>query len=165
MLKPLEIKVTESVQELRNLQKKYPSRIKPLQMLILLKQQGPLGKKALVSLLGAGDRSITKWRCQYADNGVYALLEEHRGGYKKSKITQAVKVKLEARLRDPKNGFRSFIEIKQWLSDEFDVVMEYQAVHKYVTRNFGAKLKVSRKSHVLKSPADEVVFKKSSRKA
>jgi len=164
MLKPLEISVKESVQELRNLQRKYPSRSKPLQMLIILKQQGALGKKALVSLLGAGDRSITKWRSQYLTNGVYALLEEHRGGNKKGKVTEAANDKLQARLNDPKNGFRSFIEIQQWLLDECDIKMEYQAVHKYVTRSFGATLKVSRKSHVSKSPADEVVFKKPSHK-
>jgi len=128
-------------------------------MLIILKEQGPVGKKALVSLLSAGDRSITKWRSQYLSNGIYALLEEHRGGNKKSKITEAVQVKLQARLNDPKSGFRSFIEIQQWLLDECNVDMEYQAVHKYVTRNYGATLKVSRKSHVLKSTADEVVFK------
>ena len=164
MLIPLEITVKESVKELRSLQRKYPSRSKPLQMLIILKEQGPVGKKALVSLLSAGDRSITKWRSQYLSNGIYALLEEHRGGNKKSKITEAVQVKLQARLNDPKNGFRSFIEIQQWLLDECNVDMEYQAVHKYVTRNYGATLKVSRKSHVLKSTADEVVFKNPSHK-
>ena len=38
--------------------------------------------------------------------------------------------------------------------------MGYHAVNKYVKRKFGARLKVSRKSHVLKDPAAEVVFKK-----
>lgn len=38
--------------------------------------------------------------------------------------------------------------------------MEYHAVNKYVKRKFGARLKVGRKSHVQKSPADEAVFKK-----
>ncbi|MEJ0105393.1 MAG: hypothetical protein WDO19_23800 [Bacteroidota bacterium] len=38
--------------------------------------------------------------------------------------------------------------------------MGYHAVNKYVKRKYGARLKVSRKSHVLKSPAAEAVFKK-----
>ena len=78
-----------------------------------------------------------------------------------SKIVLAsVEKKLAGRLNNPKEGFRSFIEIQQWLSAEFNISMGYHAVNKYVKRKYGARLKVSRKSHVLKSPADEAVFKK-----
>ncbi|MBP6431715.1 MAG: hypothetical protein KA319_08110 [Ferruginibacter sp.] len=49
--------------------------------------------------------------------------------------------------------------MQQWLLDEFGIDMNYHAVNKYVKRKFGARLKVSRKNHVLKSPADEAVFK------
>ncbi len=78
---------------------------------------------------------------------------------KQAAIAAKVHDALSKRLTDPEGGFRSFIEIQQWLSKEFDIDMNYQAVNKYVKRKFGARLKVSRKSHVLKSPADEAVFK------
>ena len=68
-------------------------------------------------------------------------------------------------LNNPKEGFRSFIEVQQWLASEFGIEMQYHAVNKYVKRKFGARLKVSRKSHVLKSPADEAVFKNLVRQA
>ncbi len=68
--------------------------------------------------------------------------------------------KLASRLNNAKEGFRSFIEIQQWLLNEFGIDMGYLAVNKYVKRKFGARLKVSRKSHMQKSPADEAVFKK-----
>ncbi len=83
----LSIPIKESIQELRLLQKQNTSKYKALQMLLLLRQKGPLSKNKLSELTGA-----------------------------------------------------------------------------YVKRKFGARLKVSRKSHVLKSPADEAVFKKSVRK-
>jgi transposase len=67
-------------------------------------------------------------------------------------------------LHTAKEGFRSFIEIQQWLQTECGVAMQYHAVNKYVKRKFGARLKVSRKSHVQKSPAAEAVFKKPVRK-
>ena len=164
MLQPLPITVKESVIKLRSLQKSHPSKFKPLQMLIILKEQGPLSKKTLSSLLGASDKSIGNWRSSYLSDGIEPLLEEHRGGHKQGKITEDVERKLHARLNNPKEGFRSFIEIQQWLLDEFSIEMEYHAVNKFIKRRFGARLKVSRKSHVQKSPADEVVFKKPVRK-
>ena len=88
------------------------------------------------------------------------MLQDKRGGYKKSAITTQAKQALSNRLNNPKEGFRSFKEVQQWLATEFGIEMKYHAVNKYVKRKFGARLKVSRKSHVLKSPADEAVFKK-----
>jgi transposase len=160
MLQPKQIIVKESISELRSFQKRFPSKFKPLQMLILIKQQGSMSKDKLASLLGSGHSSILTWRNIYLQQGIEALLVENRGGFKKGKITPAAEKKLVARLNDPKGGFRSFIEIQQWLLKEFSIDMEYHAVNKYVKRKFGARLKVSRKSHVQKSPADEAVFKK-----
>lgn len=164
MLQPLSIPVQESLSSLRILQKRHPNKYKALQMLVLLKQQGDLSKDKLSLLLGSSDKSISIWRKQYLAGGIAGLLVDNRGGKKPGKITDAVHKKLSERLHDPRQGFRSFIEIQQWLLTEFDTEMEYHAVNKYVKRKFGARLKVSRKSHVLKSPADEAVFKKSIRK-
>lgn len=164
MAKPLAIKVKETAVQLRSLQKKHPSKFKPLQMLVILFEQGPLSQKALAAMIGSSDKSINKWRKEYMSGGVALLLEEHRGGHKEAKITPEAEKQLRARLNNPKEGFRSYIEILQWLLDEFGIEMNYHAINKYVKRNYGARLKVSRKSHVQKSPADEAVFKKPSRK-
>ncbi len=164
MLQPLQITVKESVGELRLYQKRFPSKFKALQMLILIKQQGSLSKDKLALLLGSGHSSVLSWRRIYLHGGIEALLVENRGGFKKAKITAAAEKQLAQRLHNPKEGFRSFIEIQQWLLTEFNIAMEYHAVNKYVKRKYGARLKVSRKSHVQKSPADEAVFKKPVRK-
>lgn len=164
MPKPLAITVRESVPELRLLQKKHPSKYRPLQMLVLLQQQGPLSKDRLASLLGASDKTIHIWRNKYINAGVEALLQDGRGGNRPGVITEEVHQKLSCRLNDPKGGFRSFEQMRQWLEDSFGLDASYQAVYKYVQRHFNARPKVSRKSHVLKSPADEAVFKKPVRK-
>lgn len=129
-------------------------------MLILLKQKGALSKDSLALMTGASSKSIQTWRTKYRNDGIKALLEETRGGKKEAAITDKVHQQLNKRLSNPRTGFRSFIEIQQWLQQEFDIVMNYHAVNKYVKRKFGARLKVSRKSHVQKSPAAEAVFKK-----
>ncbi len=160
MLQPLSVPVQESISALRVFQKRHPNKYKALQMLVLLKQQGDLSKDKLSLLLDSSDKSVSIWRKQYLAGGIAELLVDNRGGKKPGKITVAVHKKLSERLHNPKQGFRSFIEIQQWLLNEFGTEMEYHAVNKYVKRKFGARLKVSRKSHVLKSPADEAVFKK-----
>jgi transposase len=160
MQQTIQVEVKESVSELRQHQKRFPSKFKALQMLIIIKQQGSLSKYKLASLLGSGHSSVVNWRRIYLQGGIEALLIENRGGFKKGKITAVAEKKLASRLHNPKEGFRSFIEIQQWLLKEFDIDMEYHAVNKYVKRKFGARLKVSRKSHVQKSPATEAVFKK-----
>jgi transposase len=114
----------------------------------------------LALIVGASDRSIQTWRSNYVKVGIDQMLKDSRGGKKAPKITAAAHLQLSQRLHNPKQGFRSFIEIQQWLLHEFKIDMQYQAINKYVKRKFGAKLKVSRKSHVQKSPADEAVFKK-----
>lgn len=160
MLQPLQVSVTETVSKLRSYQKQYPSKFKALQMLIIIKQQGSLSQDKLAALLGSGPASVLKWRRTYIIGGLEALLVENRGGHRKAKITPQAESQLAQRLQDPKGGFRSFIEIQQWLSTEFNIEMRYHAVNKHVKRKYGGRLKVSRKSHVLKSPAAEAVFKK-----
>ncbi len=164
MLQPLPIIVKESLQELRLLQKHHPGKHKALQMLITVKKQGFLSKDRLSTLTGASDKSIHIWRKHYISGGMEQLLHERRGGKRPGKISGDAHEKLAKRLHSPKEGFRSFIEIQHWLLQEFGIEMQYHAVNKYVKRKFGARLKVSRKSHVQKSPADEAVFKKPIRK-
>ena len=156
----LNISVKESIAELKRLQKHHPGKFKQLQMLLVLKKRGPVNKTELALLSGSGTSAVQRWRWQYIKSGVMSLLQENRGGQKPAAVTSQVHERLAMRLNNPKEGFRSFIEIQQWLLLEFSIDMEYHAVNKYVKRKFGARLKVSRKSHVLKSPAAEAVFKK-----
>ena len=164
MLQPLSFPIKENLTELRKLQKQFPRKYKAIQMLIAVKQKGALSKDALAAMVGASDRSIQTWRSNYITGGMAQMLVDNRGGKKPGKITAAVHQQLSKRLHNPQQGFRSFIEIRQWLLNEFSIAMEYHAVNKYVKRKFGARLKVSRKSHVQKSPAAEAVFKKPVRK-
>lgn len=114
-------------------------------MLIILRQQGSLSKYAVAEQLGSSQSSAGKWRSVYAAQGIDGLLVENRGGNKAAKITPAAEQKLRERLHNPKEGFGSFIELQQWLTTEFGIVMNCQAVNKFVKRKQGAKLKVSRK--------------------
>ncbi len=160
----LNIPIKESVAELKQLQKQRPGKYKALQMLLVLKKQGAVSQNDLSLFTGASSKSIQTWQTKYIKGGLSLLLSDTRGGKRRAAITPKVHQRLAVRLHNPKEGFRSFIEIQQWLQAECGVAMQYHAVNKYVKRKFGARLKVSRKSHVQKSPAAEAVFKKSVRK-
>jgi transposase len=160
MRKPLLFTVQESVKELKRLQKKHPGKYKPLEMLLLVLRHGAVSKDKLAALLNVSTKSVQNWRATYIRGGIAALLKENRGGNRPAAITATAEEALSKRLHDPKGGFRSYIELQQWLQDEFGIVMNYHALNKYVKRNYGARLKVSRKSHVQQSSTEQVVFKK-----
>lgn len=155
------IQIKETVSELKRLHKQSAEHLRPrIQMLLLIKTGKAYSRLQLADALGVDPNSTQNWKKCYELGGIKLLLSDKRGGKKQAAVTTKAHRQLSERLHNPKTGFRSFIEIQQWLEQEFDIVMNYHAVNKYVKRKFGARLKASRKSHVQKSPADEAVFKK-----
>jgi transposase len=153
--------IKEASDKLKQLQKQSPLHLQPrIQMLLLIKAGKAHSKQELADALGVNHNSTQAWKTAYVKGGIELLLSDKRGGKKQSLITAKAHQKLQERLYNPKTGFRSFTEIQQWLQTEFDIEAHYQTVNKYVKRKFGARLKVSRKSHVRKDPAAEAVFKK-----
>ena len=159
MPKKIAITVKESIKELKGLQKKQSSNYNRLQMLILIKEGVIVSKDGLAASLSVSNKSVHVWRTRYNEGGIEALLEDNRGG-KQGQITEKIHQKLAARLNNSKDGFKSFIEIQQWLKENFDIQMEYHAVNKYIKRKFGARPKVARKSHVDKDDNAVALFKK-----
>ena len=65
-------------------------------------------------------------------------------------IAAEVHKKIEEKLTNPREAFRSFEELRQWIDKDFVPDIKYHAVNKYVKHKFGAKLKVARMSHIQK---------------
>ena len=155
------IYVLETEAELKQLHRSVASHLKPrIQMLFLIKTGKAHSKQELADALGVNHNSTQNWKKSYEQGGIKQLLSYKRGGRKPSIISNEVHQKLSDRLNDPKGGYRSYVEMQQWLEEDCGVIIGYQALNKYVKRKFGARLKAARKSHVQKSPADEAVFKK-----
>lgn len=109
--------------------------------------------------------TIQTWRKEYKTGGLTLLLADERGGKKAAQITPEMHKQIEKRLNNPKEGFKGFKDAQQWINKTFGLSMEYQATYKYLTRKFGAKLKVPRKSHIHQDAAAIAVFKKPTREA
>jgi transposase len=159
------IHIKESSQELKQLQKNQPlTIIKRLNMLIELKKNGANGisKRQLAKLIGVDPNSIQKWRTIYINKGITGIISHGRIGFKPSLITKEEHKKIELKLNQPKNALRGYKELMQWIKDEFGKELKYTTVVEYSKRHFGSKIKVARKSHILKDEVAESTFKKTS---
>jgi transposase len=159
MAKALKVVVKESTKELKSIQRQKPSYYSRIQMLLLIKEGKFITKDALADALKVSTQSVHIWRTKYNEGGIERLLEDKRGG-KPAKITEQIHQRLSARLNSSKEGFKSFVEIQQWLKENFGIEMQYQAINKYVKRKFSARPKVARKSHINKDDSAVALFKK-----
>lgn len=160
------ISVKESEQELKNLMRQQPIHKKNrVQMLLILKKtQKSLSKIELASILKVNHNTAQKWRKSYFENGIDGLLSDGRVGFKPSKINKDIHQAIQERLTSPTDAFTSYVDLISWIVENYiPDGINYHTVNKYVKRHFGAKLKVSRKSHIKKDPNAVAAFKKTSK--
>jgi len=153
MSKAKQLYVKESVSELKKLlSNRSVTLSNRIRMLILIKNNEgqSLSKQALGKLLGVSSSSIQIWRKMYEKGGLGHLLEDKRIGFKPSLISQEEHEEIEHKLNDPTNGLRGYVELQEWIRNEFGKTIKYNTLLKYCGRNFASKSKVARKSHIKK---------------
>lgn len=158
-----QIIVKESEVELCKLRLKQPVHLrKRIDLLLVLKRSDTsLSKLELAKLLKINHNTAQKWRNLYFDKGIEGLLFYGKIGFKPSIISKELHLAIQARLNSPKDAFTSYIDLIQWITDNYmPQGINYQTINSYVKRNFGAKLKVARKSHINKNQDDSDAFKK-----
>lgn len=160
MAKPVIIQVKESISELKILYSKAPVHLRPRYKMLLLIAGGLTSSQELAAKTGVSRNTIAAWKRAYSIGGINQITSDQRGGDFKSNISTEDKKKIEEKLSNPVNAFTFFAEAQLWLKEELGIDKKYHAVNKYLKRNFGAKLKVGRKSHVKKDEAAVAVFKK-----
>lgn len=165
MAKSVVINVKENICDLKVLHSKAPIHLRPRYKMLLLIAGGQTSSQELASKTGVSRNTIATWKRSYNDGGIEQLMSDQRGGDFRSDISADDKKKIEKKISDPKKAFTSFGQAQAWLKEELGIDKNYHAVNKYLKRNFGAKLKVGRKSHVKKDEAAVAVFKKPSRGA
>ncbi len=79
----------------------------------------------------------------YKQGGIDALLEVKTAPVKPALIPQKLMNQLRERLSQPQ-GFNSYGQIQEWLTQECQVVVAYKTVHKIGPYKLNAKLKVPR---------------------
>src|SRR5271155_3868172 len=126
MAKALTIDIKESFEELSRFKAKQPQHLKArVQMLIILKREGPLSKLKLADALSVNQNTAQDWRKAYQTKGMEGLLLYERGGNKPSIISATAHKSIEKRLNNPIGAFRSYIELQQWISERFAPGIKY----------------------------------------
>jgi transposase len=158
------ISVKETLTELKKQFKSAPAHQgSKLRMLIIIKQSEiDLSKNELADQVGVNHNTIQKWRSKYMIGGIKALLSDGRIGFKPSVISKEVHEQIRLKLNNPEGAFTSFKDLQHWVDSHFIKGINYNSLRHYVKRNFGAKLKVARKSHVKKDLEAGRAFKKTS---
>ena len=168
MAKSKIILVKESEEELRKLKIKQPAHLKKrIEMLLILKKsEDSLSKIALSNIMKINQNTAQTWRNMYFKDGLDGLLVYGKIGFKPSLITPELHAAIEARLKSPKDAFTSYIDLIAWITENYmPQGVNYQTINSYVKRNFMAKLKVARKSHIKKDENVVESFKKTSAKS
>jgi len=165
MATPKTFPIKESEKEIKALMKKNsPMLIKRLHALLIFKQHENRGisKREVAEKTGVNHNSIQSWRTAYIKGGIKHLLAHKMVGYKTSVITGEQKKALEAQLNKPDNGIVGFVELLAWFNQKFCTDVNYYTFHGYVVREFKAKIKTARKTHINKNEAAVEAFKKTS---
>lgn len=135
-----------------------------MRVLILYKEheQEGISKHAVAKALGVDPGSAVSWRNAYIQGGLPGLLSHNWKGNRSSVIKAHQREALRVKLHEPSNGLRGFTELLAWFNVQFNEQVNYSTMNKFVKRNYGARCKVARKSHVKKDPEALAAFKKTS---
>ena len=140
--------------------------LKKLLMLIESKKSGVNGisKRQLAKLTGVVPTVFRNGELYTSKKELQGLPGDERVGFKPSLITKEEHKEIEATLNQPENALRGYKELMQWIKEELGKELKYTTVVEYAKGHFKSKIKVMRKSHVLKNEALVSAFKKTSAK-
>jgi transposase len=157
------LKVQETAVELEALLQKQsnPMLKERLQVLYLLQLPEAMSVSAVAKVIGRHRSSVQRWLSVYGDGGLDRLLEVRQSPGRPRVIPAWAVTSLQKRLSQAE-GFGSYLQVQQWLSETLDVDAEYATVHHLVRYRLGAKLKAARPVHLKQDPEARAAFEQTS---
>ncbi|MEH1926067.1 helix-turn-helix domain-containing protein [Nostoc sp.] len=116
-------------------------------------------RQELAQRLGRDELTVYRWLQRYKQRGMTALLEVKTPKGLPALIPETAINRLTERLRQPE-GFKSYSQIQEWLTQECEIVAAYKTVH----YKLNAKLKVPRPRSAKAKPEAQEAFKKNCQK-
>lgn len=105
MSAPINIVVSESLDELKSVLVKTAEYLKPRVRMLLHIAKGTAISGELAAKTGLSIPTILSYKKKYADGGLPALLQDKRGGDKRSGLSSDHKEQIKAQLSDPKKAY------------------------------------------------------------
>ncbi len=152
MKNPINLKIEESLSELKKLRSKQPtlSKQKRVDCLIHLKISKFETRQELANHLGIHIRTQERWLSKYRKQGLTSFITDKPIIRTSKIITPQIHDALEAKVRSSDSPFLGYWEAQQWVEDTFGVPIKYHWLRKYLITHFKTKLKSPRKSHYKK---------------
>ena len=123
-----------------------------LHLSVLLKSGQVTSRGHAAMPLALHRTTVATWLRRYRDGGLEALLTSKEAGAPAGQKTlpPAVFAQLHARLATA-SGFASYVELQQWLREEFGLEVPYTTLHGIGRYQLKAKLKRPRPRHAKKT--------------
>lgn len=156
-----QLEIKENLDELKKLLRvqKTASDKERIQLLYLLKSEQAQTITMVARLLGRHRVTVQKWLSRYRTGGIENLLARKPRTGRKQSIPIWAQEALEKQLRQ-EQGFESYQQICQWLSDQLGIESNYKTVHRLVHYRLQASPKVPRPLSSKKSDEKVESFKK-----
>jgi transposase len=145
------------VEDLETLQERLrherdPKRKPRLHLLVLLKSGQVTSRGQAAAHLALHRNTVAAWLRRYRDGGLDALVTYKEAGAPAGQKTlpPAVFAQLKTRLATP-TGFASYLDVQQWLREEYSLEVPYKTLHGIVHYQLKAKLKRPRPRHAKKT--------------
>jgi transposase len=147
-------------------QERDPKRKPRLHLLVLLKSGQAISRSQAATHLALHRNTVADWLRRYRDGGLEAFLTYKEAGAPAGQKTlpPVVFAQLQARLATS-SGFASYVELQQWLRQEFGLEVPYTTLHGIVRYQLKAKLKRPRPSHGKKTSRRRLTLSNSARAA
>lgn len=157
------LKVQETAAELEALIQIQPNpNLKErLQALYLLQLPEAMSVSAVAKVIGRHRGSVQRWLSVYREAGLDGLLETRQRQGRPRVIPEWAVNSLKRRLSQSE-GFGSYLQVQQWLSETLNIEAEYATVHHLVRYRLGAKLKAARPVHAQQDREARVAFQQTS---
>jgi transposase len=140
--------VKESIEFLKEKLKKEksPSVKQRIQALYLIASKQVTRQSHISRVLGVHRNTVSSWLKTYEENGFDVMLEIKPQPGRPTSLTAEAISGLKERL-NRSEGFASYEEARQFLSEEHSIELSYSRVHKLVRYEMGAKPKSPRPSN------------------
>jgi putative transposase len=139
------IEIRETTEELKTFMRKEKDvlRHEKLQVLYWLKTQTVDSVSSAAVRVGKHRTTIQRWLSSYRSGGIEELLlQKPRSGRPRIMNSETVE-RLSKELSQPE-GFSSYKEVHEWLTNCCEVKVAYRTVHQWTRYRLKAKLKVPR---------------------
>lgn len=162
MAKQINLKISESVEELKSYLAKQPTILKRsrVKALLLIKEDRVVYTRDISKKLKYDRRTVYNWIKLYKSQGLLGLIKVSSGGNNSPVLSPEIKAGIKEKLSQRDTNITSYVELLGWINATYGEEVKYKTLYTHCRNHLKSRLKVARKSHHKKDPQAIEAFKK-----